>query len=124
MVSDLITFTNKGCKITTIFFFFLWVQSYEVPFKRLFVPHFPQSNVQTLFLIFGILWEKLWKEVVSYLNIFTHKGCKISVPEKVFAGKLSLTKQDVFTIVCLFVYLFCLFVCFPYLPSFNSLLLD
>ena len=30
-----------------------------------------------LFLIFGILGDKCWKEVVSDLKTFAYKGCKI-----------------------------------------------
>ena len=46
-----------------------------------FCPHFLKSKVQT-FLIFGILGEKYWKKVVSHLNIFANKGCKIAAQKK------------------------------------------
>ena len=50
-----------------------------------FFPNFLKSHVQTLW-IFGILGEKCWKEVVSDLKIFAHKGCKMAVAKKVFYG--------------------------------------
>ena len=54
-----------------------------VQFKHLFAPTF-RSPMSKLFWIFGILGEKCWKEVVSDLKIFAHKGCKIAVAKKVF----------------------------------------
>ena len=49
--------------------------TFEVPFKRLFAPHFLKSDVKN-FERLGILGEKLWKKVVSDWKTFTNKGCK------------------------------------------------
>ena len=74
---------------------------------RYFCPHFLKSNVQT-FWIFGILGKKCWKEVVSDLKIFTHKGCKIAL-----AKKKKKKKITILFLICLI----CLNIFLPSLPK-------
>ena len=82
--SNLKTFAHERCKnaaakkVFFIDFFCICSRCLKV-----FLNHFLKSNIQT-FQIFGILGEKLWKEMVSDMKTFAWKGCQISVQKKVF----------------------------------------
>ena len=43
---------------------------------------------------YGILWEKLWKEVVSYLKTFTNKGCKIAEQKELVLANSGLINHQ------------------------------
>ena len=89
VVSDLKTLAHKGCKIARAkkknYGFFSFIHSILTSF----CPHFPKSNFQA-FKIFGILGGEKWKEVVSDLRTFAHKGCKTAAQrncEKIPRGR-------------------------------------
>ena len=50
---------------------------------NIFLPPFPEVGCPTFLEIWNP-WEKCWKEVVSELNIFVRKWCKIAASKKVF----------------------------------------
>ena len=85
--------SNKGCKIAAakkVFYRFCFICSLCL---NIFLPHFPKSNVQT-FQIFGILWEKKWKEVVSDMKTFAYKWCKYAAQKKFFFWRILPYQQD------------------------------
>ena len=57
--------------------------TFEVPFNGLFAPT-SRSQMSNIFLRFGILGEKYWKEVASHLNIFVWKWSKVASQKKVY----------------------------------------
>ena len=61
-----------------IFFFFIC--SFHL---NVFLPLLPEVECQT-FLDFRNPWGKQWKEVVSELNTFAHKECKIAAQSYIF----------------------------------------
>ena len=93
MLSELKTFTKKrGVKFSrkrncfwenfTLLKRIFWHRCFSLR-SMIFLPPLPKSNVQT-FQIFRILGEKLWKEVVSDLKTFAHKGCNIAAARNFF----------------------------------------
>ena len=57
---------------------FVCLFTFEVPFKHLLAP----TSKSRMSKIFRILGEKSWKQVISDVKTFTHKGCKIAAQKK------------------------------------------
>ena len=78
VVSDLNIIAQKWSKMAAAKFFLQILFYLCSLYLNVVLPPLPKVPCKKLFFNFSNLGENKWKEVVSDLNTFVHKGCKIA----------------------------------------------